>query len=82
MGRLARKEGSIKVILLLVLLLVSCSPAITTTSLVHSIAKGDVFGTVTGVFGSMRSIVKPKPEPPKKKTRAEIIEDLRKALER
>ena len=81
MGRLARKEGAIKVILLLVPLLVSCSPIITTTSLVHSIAKGDAFGTVTGVFGSMKSTIQPKPEPPKKKTRAEIMEDLRKALE-
>jgi len=82
MGRLARKEGDIKVILLLVPLLVSCSPIITTTSLVHSIAKGDAFGTVTGVFGSMKNAIKAEPESPKKKTRAEIMEDLRKALER
>ena len=45
------------------------------------IPKGDAFGTVTGVFGSIRSTIQPKPEPPKKKTRAEIMEDLRKALE-
>ncbi len=80
MGRLARKEGAIKVILLLVPLLVSCSPIITTTSLVHSIAKGDAFGTVTGVITNLGSN-KPKPEPPKKQSRAEIMEDLRKALE-
>ena len=84
MGRLARKEGSIKVItlLLLVLLLVACSPIVSTTGLVHSMVKGDAFGTVTSVIGSMARTVKPKPEPTKKKTRAEIMEDLRKALER
>ena len=80
MGRLARKEGAIKVILLLVPLLVSCSPIITTTSLVHSIAKGDAFGTVGGVIGSMRNAIKAEPAPPKKQSRAEIMEDLRKAL--
>ena len=84
MGRLARKEGTIKTItfLLLVWLLVACTPIISTTSLIHSIAKGDAFGTVTSVIGSMARTVKPKPEPTKKKTRAEIMEDLRKALER
>jgi len=81
-GRLARKEGTIKVILLLVPILVSCSPIVTTTSLVHSIAKGDAFGTVSGVIGSMRNAIKSEPDLPKKKTRAEIMEDLRKALER
>ena len=80
MGRLARKEGAIKVILLLVPLLVSCSPIITTTSLVHSIAKGDAFGTVSGVIGSMKNAIKAEPAPPKKKTKAQIMEDLRKAL--
>ena len=81
MGRLARKEGAIKVILLLVPLLVSCSPIITTTSLVHSIAKGDAFGTVSGVFGSLSSTEEPEPEPSKKQSRAEIMEHLHKALE-
>ena len=80
MGRLARKEGAIKVILLLVPLLVSCSPIITTTSLVHSIAKGDAFGTVSGVIGSMKNAIKAESAPPKKKTKAQIMEDLRKAL--
>jgi len=84
MGRLARKEGFIKVILIAVtfVLLVACSPVITTTSLFHSVVKGDTIGTVTGLISSMGSTVKPKSEPPKKKTRAEIMEDLRKSLER
>ena len=87
MGRLARKEGAIKVILLLVPLLVSCSPIITTTSLVHSVAKGDAFGTLTGMFSLGKDSTKPPVEqvehkPIDKKSRAEIMEDLRKALER
>ncbi len=79
MGRLARKEGAIKVILLLVPLLGSCSPIITTTSLIHSMAKGDTFGTMTGLISSMSSTAEPEPESPKK-TKAQIMEDLRKAL--
>ena len=54
MGRLARKEGTIKIILITVailLLVVACSPIVSTTSLIHSIAKGDAFGTATGIFG-------------------------------
>ena len=84
MGRLAWKEGSIQIIIIaiVIVLLVACSPIITTTSLVHSIAKGDAFGTVSGVIGSMRNAIKSEPDLPKKKTRAEIMEDLRKALER
>ncbi len=84
MGRLARKEGTIKIILIAVaiILLVACSPIVTTTSLFHSIAKGDAFGTVTGVISSITPTIKSEPEPPKKKTRAAIMEDLRKALER
>jgi len=83
-GRLARKEGAIKVIkvLLLVPLLVSCTPIISTTSLFHSVVKGDAFGTATSVISSMGSIVLPEPESPKKKTRTQIMEDLRIALER
>ena len=82
MGRLARKEGAIKVILLLVPLLVSCSPIITTTSLVHSVAKGDAFGTITGMFSLGKDSTKPPVEhkPIVKKSRAQIMEDLRKAL--
>ena len=82
MGRLARKEGSIQIILIaiVIVLLVACSPIVTTTSLVHSIVKGDAFGTATGLIGSMRSTLKPKPEPPKKKSRAEVLEELRKTL--
>ena len=30
-------------------ILVACSPIVSTTSLVHSVMKGDAFGTVTGV---------------------------------
>jgi len=83
-GRLARKEGTIKIILIAVaiILLVACSPIVTTTSLFHSIAKGDAFGTVTGVISSITPTIKSEPDLPKKKTRAEIMEDLRKALER
>ena len=62
------------------MLLVACSPIVTTTSLVHSIAKGDAFGTVSGVIGSMKNAIKAEPAPPKKKTKAQIMEDLRKAL--
>ena len=54
MGRLARKEGTIKIILITVailVLVVACSPIVSTTSLIHSIAKGDAFGTATGIFG-------------------------------
>ena len=82
MGRLARKEGSIQIIqiVIVIVLLVACSPIVTTTSLVHSIVKGDAFGTATGVIGSMRSTLDPKPEPPKKQSRAEIMEDLHKVL--
>jgi len=61
--------------------MVACSPLIGTTSLIHSIVKGDAFGTVTGVITNLGSN-KPKPEPPKKQSRAEIMEDLRKTLER
>ena len=82
MGRLARKEGAIKVILLLVPLLVSCSPIITTTSLVHSIAKGDAFGTATGIFGKFANTEEEQEQQVQKKSRAEMMEDLRKALER
>ena len=85
MGRLARKEGTIKIIFITVailVLVVACSPIVSTTSLIHSIAKGDAFGAITGVMGNMAKTVKPPPDPPKKKTRAEIMEDLRKALER
>ena len=84
MGRLARKEGAIKVILLLVPLLVSCSPIITTTSLLHSVAKGDAFGTITGMFSLGKDSTEPPVEhkPRVKKSRAEIIEDLRKELQR
>jgi hypothetical protein len=84
MGRLARKEGTIKVIILVLFLslLVACSPIISTTSLIHSVVKGDAFGAVTGVMSNIARTVKPQPEPPKKKTRAEIMEDLRKVLER
>jgi hypothetical protein len=35
----------------ILLLVVACSPIISTTSLIHSIAKGDAFGTATGIFG-------------------------------
>ena len=63
------------------MLLVACSPIVTTTSLVHSIAKGDAFGTVSGVFGSLSSTEEPEPEPSKKQSRAEIMEHLHKALE-
>ena len=84
MGRLARKEGSIKVItLLLVLLLVACSPVISTTSLFHSVVKRDVLGTVTGLFGKFVTTEEELQEQQvQKKSRAEIMEDLRKALER
>ena len=83
MGRLAWKEGSIQIILIaiVIVLLVACSPIVTTTSLVHSIAKGDAFGTVSGVFGSLSSTEEPEPEPSKKQSRAEIMEHLHKALE-
>jgi|TARA_B100001093_G_scaffold377744_1_gene363039 hypothetical protein len=60
--------------------MVACSPLIGTTSLIHSIAKGDAFGTVTGVITSLGSN-KPEPQPLKKQSRAEIMEDLRKVLE-
>jgi len=86
MGRLARKEGSIKVItLLLVLLLVACSPVISTTSLFHSVVKRDALGTVTGLFGKFVTTEEEEEQQEqelKKKSRAEIMEDLRKALER
>jgi len=81
-GRLARKEGTIKIVLLLVPLLVSCNPVITTTSLVHSVAKGDAFGTITSGFSLGKDAIVPPAEhkPVNKKSRAEIMEDLRKEL--
>ncbi len=87
MGRLARKEGTIKTItfLLLVWLLVACTPIISTTSLIHSIAKGDAIGTATGLFGQFTRDKEPEQGPVKpldKKSRAEMLEDLRKALEK
>tara|TARA_B100000900_G_C20563720_1_gene710070 strand:+ start:153 stop:290 length:138 start_codon:yes stop_codon:yes gene_type:complete len=42
-------------------------------------AKGDTFGTMTGLISSMSSTAEPEPESPKK-TKAQIMEDLRKAL--
>lgn len=47
--------------------------------------KGDAVGTVTGIFGKFATSEEEQeqlPEPPKKKTKAEIMEDLRKSLER
>lgn len=88
MGRLARKEGTIKIILITVailLLVVACSPIVGTTSLIHSIAKGDAFGTATGIFGKFANTEEEQElqeQQVQKKSRAEIMEDLRKALER
>ena len=85
MGRLARKEGTIKVIILVLFLsiLVACSPIISTTSLIHSIAKGDAFGTATGIFGKFANTEEEQEQEQQvqKKSRAEIMEDLRKVLE-
>lgn len=87
MGRLARKEGTIKIILITVailVLVVACSPIVSTTSLIHSIAKGDAFGTATGIFGKFANTEEEQEQEKQvqKKSRAEIMEDLRKALER
>ena len=87
MGRLARKEGTIKIILITVailLLVVACSPIVSTTSLIHSIAKGDAFGTATGIFGKFANTEEEQEQEQQvqKKSRAEMMEDLRKALER
>ena len=86
MGRLARKEGTIKIILITVailVLVVACSPIVSTTSLIHSIAKGDAFGTATGIFGKFATSEEEEQEQELlKKSRAEIMEDLREALER
>lgn len=60
-------------------ILVACSPIVSTTSLVHSVIKGDAFGTVTGVVTKFTT-KKDKKEKVPKKTRAEIMEDLRQAL--
>ena len=90
MGRLARKEGTIKIILITVailVLVVACSPIVSTTSLIHSIAKGDAFGTATGIFGKFANTEEEQEQElqeqqVQKKSRAQIMEDLRKALER
>ncbi len=68
--------------LLSALLLIACSPVVSTTTLAHSIVKGDTIGTVSGIFSKLVSAVTPEEDKPKKKSRAEIMEDLRKALER
>jgi len=77
-------KGVIKVVtfLLSALLLIACSPVVSTTTLAHSIVKGDTIGTVSGIFSKLVSAVTPEEDKPKKKSRAEIMEDLRKALER
>jgi len=68
----------------ILLLVVACSPIISTTSLIHSIAKGDAFGTATGIFGKFANTEEEQEQEQQvqKKSRAQIMEDLRKALER
>ena len=63
-----------------VLIIAACSPIVSTTSLVHSIVKGDAFGTATGIIGQIISTVTPEEHPPKQKSKAEIMEDLRNAM--
>ncbi len=77
-------NGVLKVItfLLSALLLISCSPVVSTTTLAHSVVKGDTLGTVSGIFSKLILAVTPEEDKPKNKSRAEIMEDLRKTLER
>ena len=64
-------------ILIISLSMNSCNPVISGVSLLHSISKGDAFGTATRVITTLRPSKKDTVE---KKSKADIMEDLRKAL--
>ena len=64
-------------ILVVGLFINSCSPILSGVTLVHSITKGDTISTLTS---AIQSIVPPSTKEPQKKSKADIMEDLRKAL--
>ncbi|MDC3305082.1 hypothetical protein OAV13_01020 [bacterium] len=64
-------------ILIVGLFINACSPILSGASLIHSITKGDTVGTLTS---AIQNIVMPQKDQPQKKSKADIMEDLRKAL--
>jgi hypothetical protein len=65
------------ILIILGFVVTACNPVISGLSLLHSISKGDAFSAATSVVTTLRPS---KKDTVKKKSKADIMEDLRKAL--
>jgi len=59
------------------LFITACSPILSGASLIHSITKGDIVSTFASAIQNIES---PSTKDTQKKSKADIMEDLRKAL--